>query len=86
MNDLVQGGGAVADISGVSKPAKFQPIIKRTRQYIEAMNYAKKPVTHSTLAAADYDGLFKVAKDHAKEHSTPDVIGLRFGQIPVRRV
>lgn len=85
MNDLAQGGGIVADISGVSKPAKYQPIIKRTRQYIEAMNYAKKPVTHVTLSASDYDGLFSAAKAHAKEQSTPDVIGLRFGQIPVKR-
>lgn len=85
MNDLAQGGGIVADISGVSKPAKYQPIIKRARQYIEAMNYAKKPVTHVTLAADDYDGLFRAAKDHAKEQSQPDVIGPRFGQIPVKR-
>jgi len=77
--------GIVADISGMTKPASIQPAIKRMGQYIKAMRYANKPVTHIDMYADHFDAAMKSLNAQAKEHSTPEVIGLRFGEVPVTR-
>lgn len=85
MDDFSNGGGVIVDISGLQKPAKYQPIVKRTRQYIDAMNYAKRPVSVITMGPEEYDGILRALIVSAKKHSMPDVVGLRFGEIPIRR-
>lgn len=85
MDDFGSGGGVIVDISGLQKPAKYQPIIKRTHQYIQAMIYAKKPIDAIMMGAEEYDGILRHLIAEAKKYSMPEVAGLRFGEIPVRR-
>ena len=81
---FMSGDGVIADISGVQKPARLIPIIKRCQQYIDAMGYAKKQVDAITLYSGDYSDLFKQMNKAAKEQSRPPVVGLKFHDVPVR--
>ena len=54
-------------------------------QYVKAMGYANKPVQSIAMYADDYDAAMRSLTAHAKKHSLPDVTGLRYGAIPVRR-
>jgi hypothetical protein len=88
MNDQpmipMTGDGVVVDISGLSKPERIKPIIRRCAQYIDAMGYAKKHVEVITLSSGDYSSIFKIMADAAKKESRPPVVGLRFREIPVK--
>ncbi len=75
----------IADISGMTKPASLVPVIRRIRQYIEAMAYAQKPVGHVDMYADDYDLAMRNLNKEAKEQSRPEIHGLSFGSIPVNR-
>ena len=77
--------GVIADISGMTKPQTIIPIIKRIRQYIKHMEYAKRPVTHVEMYADDFDSAMRSLNKSAKERSLPPVVGLRFEEIPVTR-
>lgn len=83
MKDEVQG--VVSDISGMMKPQSLQPVVKRMGQYIKAMRYAGKPVTHIDMYATHYDQAMRTLNANAKEHSLPPVIGLRYDSVPVTR-
>lgn len=73
------------DISEPQKPKSIQPIVKRMGQYVQAMGFAKKPVESIAMFADDYDAVMRSLTAHAKKHSLPDVTGLRYGAIPVKR-
>lgn len=73
------------DISEIQKPQHIQTIVKRMAQYVKAMGHAKKPVKSIAMFADDYDAVMMALTAHAKKHSLPDVAGLRYGAIPVKR-
>lgn len=75
MDDFGNGGGVIVDISGLQKPAKYQPIIKRTHQYIQAMIYAKKPIDSIMMGAEDYDGILRHLINDAKNTQCPMLPG-----------
>lgn len=73
----------LANVSGLTKPAKLRSVIETAHRYIRTMQAGERVPARVVLANADYDAILRSVNAGLEQRDRFD--GLRIGDVPLER-